>query len=48
MEILFIIPYGSLGFFFAKAYYDTNNIYTSYLAHFFHNLLSLNPSHNFI
>ncbi len=41
MEILFIIPYGSLGFFFAKAYYDTNNIYTSYLAHFFHNLLCI-------
>lgn len=40
-ELLYIIPYGSLGFFFAKAYYETNNIYTSVLAHMFHNGLSI-------
>lgn len=37
LELLFIIPYSSLGFFFAKAFYETNNIFTSYLAHFMHN-----------
>ena len=36
-ELLFLIPYSSLGFFFAKAFYETDNIYTSYLAHMFHN-----------
>lgn len=40
-ELLYIIPYGSLGFFFAKAYYETDNIYTSILAHMFHNGLSV-------
>ena len=40
-ELLYIIPYGSLGFFFAKAYYETNNIYTSIFAHMFHNGLSV-------
>ena len=40
-ELLYIIPYGSLGFFFAKAYYETDNIYTSIIAHMFHNSLSI-------
>lgn len=40
-ELLFIIPYGSLGFFFAKAYYETDNIYTSIIMHMFHNSLSI-------
>lgn len=40
-ELLYIIPYGSLGFFFAKAYYETDNIYTSIIAHMFHNGLSV-------
>lgn len=40
-ELLYIIPYGSLGFFFAKACYETNNIYTSILMHMFHNSLSV-------
>lgn len=39
LELLFIIPYGALGFFFAKAFYETDNIYTSYLAHMLHNAL---------
>ena len=37
MELLYLIPYSALGFFFAKAFYETDNIYTSYLAHLFHN-----------
>lgn len=41
LELLYIIPYGTLGFFFAKAFYETNNIYTSYLAHFLHNALCI-------
>lgn len=41
IELLYIIPYGSLGFFFAKAYYETDNIYTSILAHSFHNCLTV-------
>lgn len=40
-ELLYIIPYGLLGFFFAKAYFETDNIYTSILAHMFHNGLSV-------
>lgn len=36
-ELLYLIPYSTLGFFFAKAFYETDNIYTSYLAHMFHN-----------
>lgn len=36
-EILYIIPYGALGFFFAKAFYETDNIYTSFIAHMIHN-----------
>ncbi len=39
LEFLFIIPYGALGFFFAKALYETDNIYTSFIAHMTHNLL---------
>jgi len=41
LELLFIIPYGTLGFFFAKALYETDNIYTSYLAHVLHNSLCI-------
>lgn len=40
-EILYIIPYGSLGYYFAKAYYETDNIYTSVIAHMFHNGLCI-------
>lgn len=40
-ELLFIIPYGALGFFFAKAMFETDNIYTSYIAHFIHNALCI-------
>lgn len=41
LELLYIIPYGALGFFFAKAFYETDNIYTSYIAHFSHNALCI-------
>lgn len=37
LELLYLIPYSSLGFFFAKAFYETDNIFTSYLAHMIHN-----------
>jgi len=39
LEFLFIIPYGALGFFFAKAFYETDNIYTSFIAHMIHNAI---------
>lgn len=37
----FIIPYGILGYYFAKAYYETNNIFTSISMHIFHNTLTI-------
>lgn len=37
IELLFVLPYGALGFYLAKAFYDTDNIYTSFFAHMFHN-----------
>lgn len=40
-EFLFIVPYGSLGFFFAKAYYETNNIFASVIPHMLHNSISV-------
>lgn len=40
-ELLFIIPYGSLGFMLALAYYKTNNIFTSISIHIMHNSLSV-------
>ncbi len=40
-EFLFIIPYGSLGYYFAKAYYETENIFSSVIPHMLHNTLSV-------
>ncbi|MEG1648076.1 MAG: type II CAAX endopeptidase family protein [Bacilli bacterium] len=40
-DLLFAVPYAALGFFFAKAYYQTNNILVSITMHSFHNLLCL-------
>lgn len=40
-EVLFLIPYGSLGFFFACSYYDTKNIFSSIIPHMLHNTLSV-------
>lgn len=38
-ELLFIIPYGALGFFFAKTLYDTDNIYAPIMTHITHNAM---------
>ncbi len=38
-ELLYLIPYSALGFFFAKAFFETDNIYTSYFAHMLHNAM---------
>ena len=40
-EILYIIPYGSLGYFFAKSYYETDNIFSSIVPHMLHNTFSV-------
>lgn len=40
-QILFIIPYGGFGYFFGKAYLETDNIFTSVLSHMCHNTLSV-------
>lgn len=40
-EFLFLIPYGSLGYFFAKAYYETENIFSSIIPHMLHNSMSV-------
>ncbi len=37
IEFLYIIPYGALGFFFAKTVYETDNIICSILTHMTHN-----------
>lgn len=41
LEMLYIIPYGSLGFAFALLMYETDNIYPSILMHTLHNILSI-------
>lgn len=40
-QLFFLIPYGSLAFFFALSYYETDNIFTSISAHCFHNTLTV-------
>lgn len=37
LELLLIIPYGALGFMFAKTINETDNIYTTIMVHMFHN-----------
>ncbi len=37
LEYLYIIPYGSLGFFFALTYYETKNIFPTICMHAIHN-----------
>ena len=37
IELLYVIPYGALGFFFAKSVYETDNIWSSMIAHMTHN-----------
>lgn len=40
-EFLYIIPYGSLGYFFACAYYETENLFSSIVPHILHNTISV-------
>lgn len=39
VDFLYVIPYGSLGFFFALMYYETDNIFTNIMMHTFHNFV---------
>lgn len=41
IELLYIIPYGALGFFFAKAFYETDNIWSSIIVHMVHNSVAV-------
>ena len=41
IEVLYIIPYGALGFMFAKAFYETDNIWASISAHMIHNTVAV-------
>ena len=40
-QMIYIIPYGGMGYFMAKAYIETDNIFTSIIMHTFHNALSV-------
>lgn len=40
-QLLFIIPYGGIGYILAESYWETNNIFTSTTAHVIHNLFSV-------
>lgn len=40
-NMLYIIPYSSLGIVFAKMYYDTDNIWTSIFFHMMHNFITV-------
>lgn len=41
IHLLYIIPYGALGYAFARIYYETESIWSSILAHSFHNFITL-------
>ena len=41
VALWYIIPYGTLGFMFAKAVYKTDNIYTSMFLHLLHNTITI-------
>lgn len=40
-QLLYIIPYGALGFSFAKAFYETDNIWTTMTIHVLHNAFTV-------
>ncbi len=40
-QMIYIIPYGGMGYFMAKAYVETDNIFTSITMHTIHNALSI-------
>lgn len=42
LDLMYLIPYCSLGIAFALLYYKTNNIFSSISMHMMHNLLSIN------
>ena len=41
IDLIYLVPYCSLGFIFALLYYKTNNIFSTITAHSFHNTLAL-------
>ena len=41
IELLYIIPYSALGIAFSAICYDTDNIYSSIIAHIMHNTLTV-------
>lgn len=41
IDLVYLVPYCSLGFVFAALYYKTNNIFSTIVAHSFHNSLAL-------
>jgi len=40
-QLLYFLPYSSLAYFFALAYYETDNIFTSTIAHTIHNTITV-------
>lgn len=40
-QVLYIVPYSALGFAFAKAYYETDNIWTTMIIHVLHNAFTV-------
>ena len=40
-DIIYMIPYALLGYYIAKTYYETDNIYTSIIMHSWHNLICI-------
>ena len=40
-DIIYMIPYALMGYYLAKTYYETDNIYTSIIMHIWHNLLMI-------
>jgi len=45
LEVLYVIPYGALGYFFAKAFYETDNIFSSISVHMIHNLVAVSVAY---
>ena len=41
LDLLYLIPYIALGAAFSLAYIKSNNIFTSYLIHLFHNSMTV-------
>lgn len=41
LQLLFIIPYSSMGIYFARAYIKTDNILTSTIMHIMHNIITI-------